>query len=350
VSDYTNRDYTGTGENQYEPLAGAWREPEPYIASSDLTEAVNMAIYLRRPLLLEGDPGVGKTRLAYAIAYELGYPLLPIYIRSTSRAQDLLYTFDAVRRLYDIQERTALQPGRIESKDEETVGASEIEKKNEGSLQKGDKEKEKYVKLGRLGEAIKLSEQNIPSVVLIDEIDKADIDFPNDLLLVLDRLQFDVDEVPGWRFDAFKGQEREERRGFLPLIIITSNREKELPAPFLRRCLFYYINFPNEQELTQIVQSHFQTGLSRLFDEALKKFWELHDQKGFTWRKSPSTSELLDWLAILEKAEKNGSLTAEKLAATTLAELPHLEALVKTQSDLAGLSRLQIEREALQDK
>lgn len=344
----SNRRYAGTGERKYKPLEGAWEKREPYIASSDLAEAVNMAIYLGRPLLLEGDPGVGKTRLAYAIAYELGYPLLPIYIRSTSRAQDLLYTFDAVRRLYDIQERLAIQVGKTEGDVAKQATASQDKNGVETATQ-DIAEKRKYVKLGRLGEAIGLSEKNTPSVVLIDEIDKADIDFPNDLLLVLDRLQFEIEEIPNWNFDALQQQTREDRRAFLPLVIITSNREKELPAPFLRRCLFYYINFPGESELSQIVKSHFkQARVGRLFEEALKKFWKLHQQKTFTWRKAPSTSELLDWLAALERSERGGGVTAETLAGTSLGSLPHLEALVKTQSDLDALSRMQEEHEPVQ--
>lgn len=190
--------------------------PEPYVPDQELIKAVNVALYLRRPLLLEGEPGCGKTRLAFAIAHELGYPLKECNIRSTSLAQELLYTYDGLRRLYDMQ-------GSPEER------ARALERKQ-------------YVSFGKLGEAIRLAEQNIPSVVLIDEIDKADIDFPNDLLQVLDRLQFEISEVNNLRFDALQG-EREQRRSVLPLIIITSNREKELPKPFLRRCLYYYIQF-----------------------------------------------------------------------------------------------------------
>lgn len=342
MKDLSERKYAGTGERKYKQLKGAWEVPEPYIAPSELAEAVNMAIYLGRPLLLEGDPGVGKTRLAYSIAYELGYPLLPIYVRSTSRAQDLLYVFDAVRRLYDIQERLV---GRAEGGFDSQAKA--VRNKTEvGAVAQDHVDKKKYVKLGRLGEAIELSEDDIPSVVLIDEIDKADMDFPNDLLLVLDRLQFEIEEIPNWSFDALQQQTRDERRAFLPLVVITSNREKELPAPFLRRCLFYYIHFPGQAELRQIVASHFgKARLSSLFDEALKKFWDLHQQKTFTWRKAPGTSELLDWLAVLEQFEREGSVTAETLANAALGKLPGLEALVKTQSDLDALSRMQDEPE-----
>lgn len=334
MTDLAARKYAGDGVRRHAPLEGALEEAEPYVASDDLAEAVNMALHLRRPLLLEGDPGVGKTRLAYAVAYELGFPLLPIYIRSTSRAQDLLYTFDAVRRLYDIQERTAGFAARA-------AAGEQPQQQQQRAADDEEEKKRRYVHLGRLGEAIALSERDTPSVVLIDEIDKADIDFPNDLLLVLDRLEFEVEEVRDMRHNALKGQTREQRRDFLPLVIVTSNREKELPAPFLRRCLFYYIQFPSEAGLTAIVQKHFDTQPDALFEEALKKFWRLHMQKSFSWRKAPSTSELIDWLRVLRKAEADGELTAEQLASRPLNRLPHPEALVKTQSDLDALSRLQ---------
>lgn len=314
MDDLAKRLYTGNGECRYESLPGAWKKSEPYIASKSLTDAVNTALYLRRPLLLEGDPGCGKTRLAYAVAYELGFPLYACYIRSTSRAQDLLYNYDALGRLYDIQEG--------KGGDNPTKSLS----------------KQEYVNLGELGKAIAQSQRDVPSVVLIDEIDKADIDFPNDLLLELDRLQFQIKEVPGLRFDALKGKKRQERREFLPLIIVTSNREKELPKPFLRRCLFYYIEFPNQEALKQILKSHFQPKLTPLFEAALTKFWELRELR--SWRKIPGTSEFLDWVAILERDEQAQKLTAKDVVNTTLANLPHLETLIKTQSDRDALKKL----------
>src|SRR6266567_1198705 len=310
------RTYIGDGKRHFEELKGAWQYPEPYIANKSLVDAVNIALYLRRPLLLEGDPGCGKTRLAYALAYELGYPLKECYIRSTTRAQDLLYSYDAVGRLYDIQERNI-------------VGDEQ-----------GLPPRNNYITLGKLGVAIELSQRDIPAVVLIDEIDKADLDFPNDLLQVLDLLQFEIDEVHDWKFDALKGQSREERRDFLPVIIITSNREKELPKAFLRRCLFYYIDFPDQFILTSIIENHFQKLITPLFEEAIKKFWKLRYQEVFLWRKEPSTSELLDWIRILEQDEQANKITAQLLSTLSLRELPHLEILVKTQSDFAALSKV----------
>lgn len=308
MNDLAQRQYVGDGKPHHDPLNGAWIEPEPYQATPELAEAINVALYLRRPLLVEGDPGCGKTRLAYAAAYELGYPLKECYIRSTSRAQDLLYTYDAVRRLYDIQEKV-------------------------------HKPHKDYISLGPLGQAINLSQQGTPSVVLIDEIDKADIDFPNDLLLVLDRLWFKADEVPdtegGFRIDARK--EERTRKDLWPLIIVTSNREKELPKPFLRRCLFYYISFPNWDTLSKIVASHAQQTITPMFETAIRRFWQLREQQTFTWRKIPSTSELLDWVQLLERDEITGSLTTTALANAALGQLPYLEALVKTQSDIDAL-------------
>lgn len=315
------RVFTGGGQPSAQPLADAWAEPEPYVASPDLVGAVNMALFLGRPLLLEGEPGSGKTRLAYAVAYELGYPLKANYIRSTSRARDLLYTFDAVRRLYDIQERAAAprEPGAAV-----TVPES----------------KEAYVSLGGLGEAIALAQDDIPSVVLIDEIDKADIDFPNDLLLALDRLQFDVDEAPSLQFDALRGQRREARHHALPLVIITSNREKELPAPFLRRCLFAYIPFPDEVHLRAIIAKHFGLADSddSLVGAALDTFLALRQQSLFTWRKAPGTSELLDWISMLRRGARAKTVSPDQLVDQPLGDLPYLETLVKTQSDRDALA------------
>jgi len=336
MNDLANRQYEGQGnDRKYELLKDENgeefpdipRKKEPYIASKNLVEAVNDALYLRRPLLLEGEPGCGKTRLAYSIAYELGYPLKECYIRSTSRAEELLYTYDNIRRLYDLQEYKFIQ-----SKSEE--------KEINYSRELTDViERKKYVELGKLGEAIKLSaESNIPSVVLVDEIDKADIDFPNDLLLVLDRLQFEIKEVKDWKYDALRGEEREVRKNFLPLIIITSNQEKELPKAFLRRCLFYYVEFPELEDLRKIIINHFQQELYPLFEVALARFVELRGK--ISWRKKPSTGEFINWLRLLERERQNQEITGEKLNKIQLGELPFLHTLVKNQSDRNAVEKL----------
>ena len=335
MTDFHARQYTGEGTCPYAPLEGAVTESEPYVPNSDLVEAVNMALYLRRPLLLEGEPGCGKTRLAFSIAYELGYPLYEIYIRSTSKAQDLLYTFDAVRRLYDLQEQ-AVGGGQggspSQTSNHKTKGPQQVLE-----------EKRQYVEFGELGKAIERTmEKDEPSVVLIDEIDKADMDFPNDLLLEMDRLQFSIKELNNTKIDGLKGQTRENRRPVLPLLIVTSNREKELPPAFLRRCLFYYIPFPTDQEIRQIMQRHVKETPTALFDEAVKKFWMLRDQEQFTWQKKPSTSELLDWVQCLSRAEENGQLTVDQLASTPLSSLPHVGVLVKRHEDQTALKGLPV--------
>ncbi|MEM7134258.1 MAG: MoxR family ATPase [Chloroflexota bacterium] len=321
------RQYKGDSQPNDDPITkDAYQQTEPYIAPPNLRDAVNMALYLRRPLLIEGEPGTGKTRLAYSVATELGYPLKEIYIRSTDQAEDLLYKFDAVRRLYAIQERAAAAQW-IHSLNWKEEG-------HEGALPPPEIDNEAYVKLGQLGEAIELSQQGTPSVVLIDEIDKADIDFPNDLLLVLDQLQFTIPELDQRKYDALNGQTREERRHHLPLVIITSNREKELPAPFLRRCLFYFIPFPGKPDLGRILQAHFQSEMTPLFTAALNHFWDLRDKVAINWRKAPSTSELLDWVRLLEANHVDG----DELTETPAAELPYLNSLLKTQSDLDALA------------
>ena len=342
MNDLANRQYEGQGNDQkYERLKDEKGKEfldipikkEPYIASKNLAEAVNDALYLRRPLLLEGEPGCGKTRLAYSIAYELGYPLKECYIRSTSRAEELLYTYDNIRRLYDLQEYRFLQ-GQLEEKDI-----------NNSPQATNVIDRETYIELGKLGEAIELSDKNnIPSVVLVDEVDKADIDFPNDLLLVLDRLQFEVKEVKNLKYDALRGEEREDRKDFLPLIIITSNQEKELPKAFLRRCLFYYIGFPNKEDLRKIIINHFQQDVSPLFEVALTKFVELRDD--ISWRKKPSTGEFINWLRLLERGlpnnitQENEEIRAEALRETKLYQLPFLHTLVKNQSDQNTIEKL----------
>jgi MoxR-like ATPase len=194
---------------------------------------------------------------------------------------------------------------------------------------------EDYLKPGELGQAVMLSAMNVPTVVLIDEIDKADIDFPNDLLLVLDQMRFEVDEVPGMTVDALSNGTRELRKPFLPLVLVTSNREKELPGPFLRRCLYYFIPFPESREaLRPILKQHMREEIDRLFTVALRRFWELRTSREEQWRKKPSTSELIDWVRILQSAIARGEFNLGQVEICPLDELPYLGALLKTETDL----------------
>ena len=263
----------------------------PYLPSSELIKAVNLAIFLeKRPLLLKGEPGCGKTTLAQAVAYELGLPYEAWYIKSTTRARDGLYTYDAVGRLHDAQ-------------------LSRMEKANNSKVENLDN----YIKLGPLGRAFK-NEQR--TVVLIDEIDKADIDFPNDLLRELDEQRFTIEE---------KGEE--VKANYPPIVIVTSNDEKDLPDAFLRRCLFYYIQFPYPQ-LANIVKSHFLESSSDLVEAAVKRFSELRQkmEKGKAGKKV-STSELLDWFAVLRQFPEDEVLKQLE------GEIPFPEVLLKKWED-----------------
>ena len=227
---------------------------EDYVAGEDLMMAVNAAIALQRPLLIKGEPGTGKTMLAIEVAKSLGRPLFQWHIKSTSKAQQGLYEYDAVSRLRDSQ-----------------LGEESV--KDIGN----------YIVKGPLWEAFQCDE---PSVVLIDEIDKADIEFPNDLLRELDRMEFFVYETR----ELISAKHR-------PVIIITSNNEKELPDAFLRRCFFHYIRFPDKETMNQIVDVHFPGIKKQLLQQALEVFFELRETPGL--KKKPSTSELLDWLKLL---------------------------------------------------
>jgi MoxR-like ATPase len=273
---------------------------EPYLASQDLEDAVNLAIALGRPLLLQGDPGAGKTRLAYAVAYALGLPLEEAYIKSTSRAQDLLYSYDAVRRLYDAQlPAPGSGPGAVSSI-------------------RG------YIHLGPLGRAIARAVCGRRSIVLIDEIDKADIDFPNDLLRELDQLVFDVPEVPGLRYAV-----PDDRPDLRPVVFVTNNEEKTLPAAFLRRCIFHYVEFPDDGlVLDQILALH-GIGDPSLRAEAVDVLLRLRE---LDLGKKPGLSELLDWV---------GYLQATGTPAADLAGLPNHGALLKQRGDqLRALEQL----------
>ena len=227
---------------------------DTYIATEDLMMAVNAAITLERPLLIKGEPGTGKTMLAIEVARSLTRPLIQWHIKSTSKAQQGLYEYDAVSRLRDSQ----LGDGRVH-------------------------DIANYIKRGPLWEAFE-SEQ--PCVVLIDEVDKADIEFPNDLLRELDRMEFYVYETQ----QLVHARHR-------PTIIITSNNEKELPDAFLRRCFFHYIKFPDRETMERIVEVHYPGIKKHLLREALEAFFEVRDVPGL--KKKPSTSELLDWLKLL---------------------------------------------------
>ena len=227
---------------------------ESYVTTEDLTVAVNAAIVLERPLLVKGEPGTGKTVLAHEVAAALGYPLVEWHVKSTTRAQQGLYEYDAVSRLRDSQ-----------------LGDARVH------------DIANYIVRGKLWDAFK-SER--PVVLLIDEIDKADIEFPNDLLLELDRMEFFVYETR----QVIKARQR-------PVVIITSNNEKELPDAFLRRCFFHYIRFPDPETMARIVEVHYPGLKGDLIRDALTLFYEVRETPGL--KKKPSTSELLDWIKLL---------------------------------------------------
>jgi len=264
-----------------------------YIATEDLRIAVNAAIVLERPLLIKGEPGTGKTMLAEEIAEALGAPLLSWHVKSTTKAQQGLYEYDAVSRLRDSQ----LGDARVSD-----IG--------------------NYIKRGKLWEAFAAPER---PVLLIDEIDKADIEFPNDLLLELDRMEFFVYET---------GETvRAVRR---PIVVITSNNEKELPDAFLRRCFFHYIRFPDPETMHAIVEAHYPGVKKRLVEEALRIFFDLREAPGL--KKKPSTSELLDWLKLL----LNEDITPEMLRERDPKKLipPLHGALLKNEQDVHLFERL----------
>ncbi|WP_153117878.1 AAA family ATPase [Rhodocyclus tenuis] len=235
-------------------FSGSFSGTDTYVATRELSLAVNAAITLQRPLLIKGEPGTGKTLLAEEVAAALGLPLYQWHVKSTTRAQQGLYEYDAVARLRDSQ----LGEAR----------ASDIGH---------------YIVKGVLWQAF---EAETPSVVLIDEIDKADIEFPNDLLRELDRMEFYVYETR----ELIRARQR-------PLVFITSNNEKELPDAFLRRCFFHYIRFPDRETMQRIVEVHYPGIKQALLREALEVFFELRELPGL--KKKPSTSELLDWLKLL---------------------------------------------------
>jgi MoxR-like ATPase len=280
------------GTPQYQPsIDGSERDNDgrvyyPYIPTKELQEAVNLAIALKRPLLIEGEPGCGKTRLAESIAYEFTQKYLKGQgwwyfqewnVQSVSRARDGLYTFDAVGRLRDAQLKGS---GATLPQDQ----LSELENRF--------KDKETYVEYGPLGKALTQNQCERP-IVLIDEIDKADSDFPNDLLRELDRLEFTVTETA-------KTYPQKENK-IKPIVIITSNRERSLPEAFLRRCLYFKLEFPEEEQLKKIISKHFKKINADLVQETVQHFLSIRETfQDYPGTKPPSTSEILDFLTVLQ--------------------------------------------------
>ncbi|MBP5223636.1 MAG: MoxR family ATPase [Lachnospiraceae bacterium] len=252
-----------------------------YVASPELMASVNIAIALKKPLLIKGEPGTGKTMLAEAVAKNLGKKLIIWNIKSTTKAQEGLYVYDTIQRLYD---------GQFGEE-----GVDDIAR---------------YIKLGKLGEAFDSDEQ---VVLLIDEIDKADLEFPNDLLWELDQMEFYIHETKR----TVKAKQR-------PIVIITSNAEKELPDAFLRRCIFHYIDFPNKELMEEIVKVHFPNVEENLLKQAMDTFYEIRTIHDI--RKKPSTSELIDWVNALQI----GGIPADKIKS----ELPFIGVVVKKDEDL----------------
>jgi len=264
-----------------------------YVATDDLKVAVNAAIQLERPLLIKGEPGTGKSVLAVEVARALGAPLIEWHIKSTTKAQQGLYEYDAVSRLRDGQ-----------------LGDERV--KNIAN----------YIKRGKLWDAFTATER---WVLLIDEIDKADIEFPNDLLQELDRMEFFVYETG----ETVKATTR-------PIVLITSNNEKELPDAFLRRCFFHFIKFPDAETMRRIVDVHFPGLKNRLVGDALRIFYELRDVPGL--KKKPSTSELLDWLKLLLHEDIDPALIRESDPRKLVP--PLAGALIKNEQDVHLLERL----------
>ncbi|MBB4266246.1 AAA family ATPase [Roseospira visakhapatnamensis] len=264
-----------------------------YVATEDLAVAVNAAVTLQRPLLVKGEPGTGKTVLAQEVADALGLPLIAWHIKSTTKAQHGLYEYDAVSRLRDSQ-----------------LGDARVQ------------DIRNYIKRGRMWDAFTTGGG---AVLLIDEVDKADIEFPNDLLLELDRMEFHVHETG-----------ETVRAATRPVVIITSNNEKELPDAFLRRCFFHYIKFPDQDTMRQIIDVHFPDIKAELVRDALGVFYEVREAPGL--KKKPSTSELLDWIKLLMADD----VSAEALRAHDVKSvLPPLHgALLKNEQDVHLLQRL----------
>ena len=258
-----------------------------YVVTKELMNAVNVAIALEKPLLIKGEPGTGKTMLAEAIADSLGMELIIWGIKSTTKAQEGLYVYDTVQRLYDSQF-------------------------GEGNVA----DIKQYIKLGKLGEAFSSDKQ---VVLLIEEIDKADLEFPNDLLWELDKMEFYINET--------KETIRTKHR---PIVIITSNAEKELPDAFLRRCIFHYIEFPNKEKMEEIINVHFGDIDKKLSEKALEAFYEIREMDDL--QKKPSTSELLDWIQALMISGVNIKNLKE--------EMPFIGVLLKKNQDIDVMNEI----------
>ena len=263
-----------------------FRGSQNYVASEELMRAVNIAMVLQKPLLIKGEPGTGKTMLAEAISQALGKKLIIWNIKSTTKAQDGLYVYDVVQRLYDSQ-----------------FGGEGVD------------DIAKYVRLGKLGEAFTAEEQVI---LLIDEIDKADLEFPNDLLWELDRMEFHIPETG----ETVTARHR-------PVVIITSNAEKELPDAFLRRCVFHYIEFPDKELMAEIVRVHFPDLDDKLLTQALEAFYRIRQMPQI--KKKPSTSEIIDWLRALVHEGVDPKRVVK--------EVPYLGVLLKKNEDMDALRR-----------
>ena len=288
-------------KRDHKPAEGApRREAGRYLPSEDLVVAVNTALAVEQPLLITGEPGTGKTSLAFAVAEQLGAgKVLEFYTRSDHQARDLLYKFDNLRRFYDAHRNDA----RAE-------------------------EPRNYRTLVALGEAIAATAA--PRVVLIDEIDKAPRDFPNDLLNVMDRMEFDIPETGEHHAAVHR-----------PIVIITSNTERQLPDPFLRRCVYHHLRFPTRQELRDIVTERVARAKNYedLVDQALDRFLQLRETNRQDWEKLPATGELLVWVRVLVKAAQDAERSQFGHRPDPLAEeLPFAGVLVKTQRDLERLA------------
>lgn len=268
-------------------LESKFKGSKDYVVQDELMNAVNVAIALEKPLLIKGEPGTGKTMLAKAISDGLSKELVIWNIKSTTKAQDGLYVYDTVQRLYDSQ-----------------FGEGDVA------------DIKKYIKLGKLGEAFTADTQ---VVLLIDEIDKADLEFPNDLLWELDQMEFYIPETK----ETIKTKVR-------PIVIITSNAEKELPDAFLRRCIFHYIAFPEADKMEEIIKVHYPDIDEKLMDQAMEKFYEIREMKEL--QKKPGTSELLDWLQALTLA----GISLDKLKEN----VPFLGVLLKKNQDMDTMKEI----------